>query len=191
MLMKYNLYIVPVLGLISGLLAGMLSATVMKAHNGDEFLPGLLFGILIGLYYLLIKNRHSWLSLFGFMIASTVAYFVAYALAFFTYQSWNLFSFFLAGTMGAYLLALSFSLCIKKLRSSGMLLIALIGGAWAFVWIALALFFLPLDIGGAWSLGRMDDLQVFQANRGWVTLFASWQMLLGFSLAWFSRKTVS
>ena len=169
---KVNKYIMALVGAASGLL----SFIAIEMNGGFDSLgstlsysPGPIFGISLSIY-LLVTNRDKFHlgRHFLWWLSSSIAYYAAVNTAVnlinaaFWGQEPSYFTIFAAGTVGAFIVGISFSYLISKIYFSRIILLGIIGGGLGFsFFIPIGLPLLPLYIvwqtGIAFSLGLVIE----------------------------------
>jgi hypothetical protein len=155
-------YILFSLGIISGFLSNFWG----NSENYGWVVPGLLFGIVIAIWFLFVrKNIASNLKIFAFIIISIVAF---YAALYLTVSSLSFLSFgslFLGGFVGGLILIVAFHILFFRLNPKQLLTMAFLGGF--------------LGLFGSWII-------ISPQNNGlswpYILLFIVWQSGMAYAL---------
>jgi hypothetical protein len=107
-----------------------------EVWSGLTYAPGIIFGILMGIW-IILNTKIKPIKIFSWVMISAIAYLIAYFSAYITgLGTYNLFlSFFLGGAIGASILALSTDRLIANISSKNFWLTTLLGGLSGLVFV--------------------------------------------------------
>lgn len=190
---RYNTGVLFVLGGISGLVSFLL---IRATYWGTIFVPGLLFGCVIGMYFL--NKPGLGLRYFWFIIASTLSYCWAFLIVLYFSYGWgvvfdpehtliyNAYAIhsplvvFTAGLIGTFFLLLSFRQFIGVFSQDAFLLLLMLGGT----------------LSSSFFLGYLLDAQFPTQNLNFpsnqiVILSVVWQSCMAGALGWASSLSTA
>src|SRR6185503_3346623 len=100
---KIHAFVLLLIGSMTGLLSYHLVWNQIPDKHAIEYIPGIIFGFVIGIYFCFFQNFKNLIKLPLFILASTIGYFLAY---FVTVQAMFImpFNFFVSGVLGSSIL---------------------------------------------------------------------------------------